>query len=196
RQLHAIPAGKGKLLALDAQKGGSLVAVGGSEGVVELIDVKTGKVAGTIPSLPGIRSLAFSPDGERLAVGLTSPKADEGGMAEARVYDLKGKQLTAFGAHRMWLNSVAFSPDGRLLVTTGWPDFPKDEKELRRSEGDKLMRPLVKVWDAATGKLVRALEGHTNLTNYAVFSPDGKRILTTSQDSTARVWDVQTGQEV
>ena len=48
----------------------------------------------------------------------------------------------------------------------------------------------------ATGKEVHTLAGHTDTVNSAAFSPDGKLVVTASDDNTAKVWDVATGEEV
>ena len=50
--------------------------------------------------------------------------------------------------------------------------------------------------EVQTGKEVRQLVGHTDVIFTARFSPDGKMIVTASQDKTARLWDVSTGQEL
>ena len=52
------------------------------------------------------------------------------------------------------------------------------------------------MWDAQTGAEVLALKGHTGGVYSASFSPDGTRIVTGSEDRTAKVWDAQTGAEV
>ena len=52
------------------------------------------------------------------------------------------------------------------------------------------------VWDAATGAAVATLAGHTSSVWAVAFSPDGKRILTGSDDNTARLWDAATGATV
>lgn len=41
-----------------------------------------------------------------------------------------------------------------------------------------------RLWDAATGKEVGKFEGHTDYVLSAVFSPDGKQVLTASDDKT------------
>ncbi|MGE5262757.1 MAG: TIR domain-containing protein [Acidobacteriota bacterium] len=72
------------------------------------------------------------------------------------------------------ITAVAYSPDGKSVVT---------------ASGDHS----AKIWDAATGAVVRKLEGHTGAVNSAAYSSDGKYIVTSSRDGIARVWDSQTG---
>ena len=53
------------------------------------------------------------------------------------------------------------------------------------------------MWDAETGtRDRRALKGHDEAVCSAAFSPDGKRVVTASEDNTARVWDAETGAEL
>src|SRR5262249_40772696 len=47
------------------------------------------------------------------------------------------------------------------------------------------------IWDAASAKQIAVLRGHEGIVYYAVFSPDGSRIVTASEDNTARIWDVR-----
>ena len=53
-----------------------------------------------------------------------------------------------------------------------------------------------RIWDAATGKQIAPLEGHTGGVNSASFSADGHRIVTASSDKTARIWDAATGKQI
>jgi len=79
--------------------------------------------------------------------------------------------------HTSAVSGVAFSPDGKRIVTASL---------------DKTAR----IWDAETGQELRKLEGHTGAVSGVAFSPDGKRIVTASLDKTARVWDAESGQEL
>ena len=80
------------------------------------------------------------------------------------------------------VDNVAFSPDGRTVLTGGGDEDNKDWRAW--------------LWDAATGQMIRSLVGHTSSISGVAFSPDGRYALTGSQDGTARLWDAATGQQV
>lgn len=50
-----------------------------------------------------------------------------------------------------------------------------------------------KIWDVETGKLLINLKGHSKGVVSAVFSPNGKLVLTISRDSTVKLWDTEIG---
>jgi WD40 repeat protein len=52
------------------------------------------------------------------------------------------------------------------------------------------------IWDPLTGKDVVVLRGHTSYVAPVAFSPDGKSVVTGSDDGTARIWDASSGKEV
>jgi tetratricopeptide (TPR) repeat protein len=52
------------------------------------------------------------------------------------------------------------------------------------------------VCDARTGETTATLRGHTGVVTQVAFSPDARRLATSSADGTAKVWDVRTGQEL
>jgi WD40 repeat protein len=121
--------------------------------------------------------------------------------------------------HISAVSSVAFSPDGKTIVTRSLDKTARmwnmaTGKELRKLEGhtenvyfaafspdgEKIVTASLdktaRIWDVATGKELRKLEGHTDAVYSAVFSLDGKKIITASKDKTARIWDVATGKEL
>ncbi|HEX4591338.1 MAG TPA: hypothetical protein VH120_15485, partial [Gemmataceae bacterium] len=54
----------------------------------------------------------------------------------------------------------------------------------------------LRIWDLATGTLVRSCEGHTQPITSVSFSKDGKTIVTSGHDGTVRFWETETGKEV
>ncbi|KAJ6583520.1 WD40-repeat-containing domain protein [Mycena vulgaris] len=79
--------------------------------------------------------------------------------------------------HEERVFSVAFSLDG-LYVISG--------------SGDNTVR----IWDVATGKQLKQLDGHEGDVNSAAFSPDGLYAISGSDDQTVRIWDVATGKQL
>ena len=119
----------------------------------------------------GVNSAAFSPDGKKIVTASED--------RTAKVWDIKGKLLTAIKGHRSRINSVGFSPVsaassegiGNKIVTAS------DDRTA-------------KIWDVK-GKLLIEIKGHVAPVNSAAFSPDGERIITASDDRTAKIWDIK-----
>jgi WD40 repeat protein len=147
------------------------------EATITLLEVSTGKVLHRVRGAqPPATRVAFSPDGKTLALG------SSGGGAEVRVWDLragKGSRLLLRqkpnGGHHV--TGVLFSPDGKTLAA-GFTDRK------------------ILLWDTATWRLARTLEGHQEGVFSLAFSPDGRHIFSSSLDKTIRRWDVATGKEV
>lgn len=114
-------------------------------------------------SFGGIVSVAFSPDGQQLAV------ADSNGGI--RVWDISsGRSQLILRAHETWIWSIAFSPDGQWLASAS------DDNTA-------------KLWNLATGTCLRTLNGHTQAVLAVAFSPDGEWLATSSDDLTIRLWN-------
>ncbi|CAE6352705.1 unnamed protein product [Rhizoctonia solani] len=115
-------------------------------------------------------SVAYSPDGSRVAVGTAASK-----VIIQNAYD--GMIVVGPLEARSSVKSVAFSSDGRNIASA--------------SAG---LDCSIRVWNAYNGTLIaQPFEGHTNLVLSLSFSPDGTRIASGSSDHTIRVWNAYDG---
>jgi WD40 repeat protein len=86
--------------------------------------------------------------------------------------------------HTDWVTSVAFSPDGKLLASCSCG---------QRNSSGFCIQGEIKLWEVASGSLVRTLSGHTNWVFSVAFSPDGRLLASGSGDTTIKLWEVATG---
>jgi WD40 repeat protein len=178
---------------------------------VRLWDVESGENLWTIETAPDYaNSLTFSPDGRRIAAGLSD--------AVVRVWDAEtGDQVAAQPhAHRGGVSAVAFTPrdlvvtasdDGTVRVwnaTTGRQEqMMKHDKWVRAMavspHGDlaasSSLDDTVRIWETITGKEVHRLAGHGQVggRRALAFTPDGRQLVSWGDDLRLRLWDVATG---
>jgi WD40 repeat protein len=120
----------------------------------------------------GVASVAFSPDGLRIAAG--------GADGTIWLWDAAAGQPIGqpLRGHQKIVTSVAFSPDGTRIASSS-------------------MDNTVRLWDAATGQQVgQPLRGHENAVMGVAFSPDGTRLASGSTDGTIRLWNTATGEPI
>jgi WD40 repeat protein len=102
---------------------------------------------------------------------------EPGPASFARVWDIATGQLRFATSTNQEAIGIAFSPDGKYLLTT------RDDTTAQ-------------LWEIQGKRRVRDFRGHTGIIWSVAFSPDGKSIATASADGTARLWDAQTGKEL
>jgi WD40 repeat protein len=120
-------------------------------------------------SLPAQQSkcVAFSPDGQRVAVAW---------MDDGILYDWQTRATVhRFGGHSNTLSDLAFSPDGTKLATVS-----HDRK--------------LKLWDVESGSEEYTIVAHSDWVRSVAFADDGWSLLTAGDDGFVRIWHAETGQ--
>ncbi|KAG8711758.1 hypothetical protein FRC08_015493 [Ceratobasidium sp. 394] len=154
---------------------GYRIISGSDDKTIRVWDAETG--VALLEPLQGhsddVNSVALSPDGGCIASG-SSDKT-------VRIWDAKnGAVLLDPLQHLYPVWSVAFSPDSHRIVSLSPNNFPQDKS-------------LVRVWDAETGAvLLERLEDRSGHMRSVAFSPDGRYIVSGSQDYGMQVMDAET----
>ena len=127
---------------------------------------------------------SFSPDGQRVVTATNSY-----GGANVKVFDAVTRKTTAEMNVPGGVNSMEFSPDGQRIVTANSDDT-------------------VSVWDATTGKQLAYLTGQTRRRTLfimggdpvpyltASFSPNGRRVVTTSSEGLPAIYQIVSSDDV
>jgi RNA polymerase sigma factor (sigma-70 family) len=138
---------------------------------VRLWETRTGKELKFFPGEKNhnVTACDISPDGRRLAI-LSHAALAIWDISRGAIRDVYGFRFSI----------VRFAPDGKTLLTAG-PD-PGPES-------------IFKVWDLATATVVRSWKGPQSTIASAIFTPDGKTVVTACGDRTIRFWDMATGRE-
>jgi eukaryotic-like serine/threonine-protein kinase len=179
------PGGLGPYARVAFSPDGTAVATTGNRGIA-LWDAATGKETRLFPDNPKIAQwpytiavgMAFRPDGRRLATV---------GKGLLTLWDTAtAKELQVIQAD---VGAVAYSPDGLRLATA-----TKEASRFEKGDDGRMRRVRVpaevKLWDVESGKVVRTIPGGGL---GVVFSPDGKRLASWSQDGVITVWDAGDG---
>ncbi|NMF64636.1 nSTAND1 domain-containing NTPase [Brasilonema octagenarum] len=168
-----------------------------SDDTVRLWDTSGKQIAQIKGNTSSVISASFSPDGKRI---LTA--SDD----MARLWNLSGKQIAQLKWPSGSIYSTSFSPDGKRILTvssdntarlwdmseqipekediySNFANYKRDGKRIFAASSDS-----APVWDSA-GKQLAELKEDTSAVNTASFSPDGKRILTASNNRRVRLWD-------
>jgi WD40 repeat protein/tRNA A-37 threonylcarbamoyl transferase component Bud32 len=171
---------------------GQALAVGGLDGSVYVWEVATGRELRSWKlSQVAVYSVAFSPDGGRLAAGTGTIYYSFDDPARSAVYvwdTTTGRQLQRLTGHRQRVTAVAFRPSGRELASADGTWFQRGPRAAAPGE--------IRMWDVDTGQLVRPFAGRTGPVAGLAWAPDGGRLASAGWDGTSLVFDADAGAEV
>lgn len=199
----------------------TLVSATSGEQAIIFWDAQSGEVKRTLILPDPVEAVAFSPNGNTLAIGTDR---------SINLCNVQTGEIRWFyNSSIEFPNSLAFSPNGLTIVTGGLKIWDARTGKLRRSlkvpksdeintgrekritlrdagdvsavafspDGKTLAtegsNKIVKLWDTRTGQIKRTLTGHDDEANCVAFSPKGDKVASGSSDRTVRVWDVRNG---
>lgn len=176
----------GTISSLTFSPDGKSLVSAGLDRMVHKWDVTTGQEQMQGKHTDEVAIAVMSPDGRYIASG--------GYNGEFKVWDAtKGREVLNAPSVEI-VASIAFSPDSRLVAfSEGNP--PRDGWSIMWNWRMTRRITPVSIWDLHTGQEVARLT-HQGPINSIAFSPDGRWLVSGSDDSTARVWDVMRGAEI
>ncbi|MEB3279140.1 MAG: NB-ARC domain-containing protein [Lyngbya sp.] len=145
------------------------LATGDADGKILLWNTENGqKLLIFQGKTTGVKSIAFSPEGELIASG-----SDD---QTVRIWQVStGECLDRWSGHLDSIKCVNFSPDGQMIAS---------------GSNDRTVR----VWNLRSGKCLHVFNGHTEGIRSVIFSPDSRIIASSSDDQTVRLWSIVTGE--
>lgn len=222
KQLNGILEGHARdVFAIAFSPDGKTIASASSDWTLRLWNTFTGKPRKIFGEHPNsANTVAFSPDGKTIASanGGLIRMWDTQGASLRLWYARTGEHLTHYTDHIDQVHRVVFSPNGKLLASSGFDSrlrlwdagtghhiatlrgggyaaaFSPNGKLLANAYGGDGITGTIGLWDPHTGELRYVLGPYHGLLNCVAFSPDGKTLASGSQDSEIILWDIPTAQ--
>lgn len=168
----------GNLRSIDLSADGRMLVVGGEDGVVRLLVCATGEEVWRLRHSGAVYAVAFSPDGQLVASGSEATGDQAAWISRADT----GARVATLGVPGSAV-MLRFTPDGRYVVTAPGTSISSPPRPLD---------PFARVWDAASGRPVAALECGANPMALA-FSDNARLLAVRDEKGAVRVFDLDTG---
>ncbi len=208
----------GRILSAFASPDGRFLATVSEDKTLKWWDVASRRERATFPAQTG-QTVAFGPKGKTLAT------AGEGANAIQLRNLATGKLTATIRGHVGQVYSLAFSPDGKTLVSGGgettqltiqfWDVASGKNTQALRDDDKILPWPTslafspdgkvlasghwmaVKLWDVGTGRRTAALDGHNDeYVDSVAFSPDGQTLASAGAEGEINLWEVASGKNI
>ena len=147
-------------------------------GAARILEVPSGDELLVLPGAVAVTDLAFSPDGQTIALAAVHRSRRDPNRPSfvVEIRDAQGGEtLRTLSGHEQVIPALAFHPEGHWLATGSW---------------DRTAR----LWDVETGEELHVLRGHRSYVWDLAFAPDGKRLVTASD--VLKLWDPASADEV
>ncbi|HEX7540990.1 MAG TPA: WD40 repeat domain-containing protein, partial [Anaerolineales bacterium] len=173
-ELHSIDASNLESLTFPPDGKMLVSAYSVGDDSVKLWDAATGNLLNTVKGDVVSTNVIFSADSSTLAYAAGNT---------VKLRDVASGEIRSLGMHPNFVDSIAFSPDGKTLASGSFDKYP--------STGNNVL----KLWDAASGSEMHTFSWQTTAVYCVAFSPDGKT-LASGGDYAVKLWDVASGSEV
>jgi WD40 repeat protein len=147
----------------------------GSQNVIIVWDVLTGREVNRIEITNYIYSFILSPDGKYILTGEFNASEDDHFIA------LRGltndRVIRKLQGHKGMISSLSFSHDGKFILSGSW-----DQKAI--------------LWETESGNKIKTFAGHSGIIRSISFSLNDQNFISSSTDGTTRLWNISTGKEI
>jgi WD40 repeat protein len=157
---------------------------------LEIWNIITGEIIGTVPNPEKITAIDVSPDGIHVLCFFSNYEGDHKGTIELWNV-LEGKCIYSVKAEQTFsvIKCICFNPDGKLAFLGG----VKKGTNLFEAAMGGAEESMLWLWDVTAGTCIRRFDVCSEAILSGCFSPDSSKILSGSNKGTIKIWDVTTG---